>query len=166
MQQANETIDFMETTCRMVVCFLSNINIIHTSVKVNKMLICRRHFLSELDYIPKNVFLAPCGWDRFCLNGECLVSTYFWKNCIRLLNYAYWPPTLLWSLKNKRVKSRHSKMQRLINTDKAVDSIEATHQDLNATMDGDEDQEEEDNEQWTRLLLNETANALLSGFYE
>lgn len=57
-------------------------------------------------------------------------------------------------------------MQRLINTDKAVDSIEATHQDLNATMDGDEDQEEEDNEQWTRLLLNETANALLSGFYE
>ncbi|KAI6173773.1 CRE-ADT-2 protein [Aphelenchoides besseyi] len=43
---------------------------------------------------------TSCGWDRYCLGGECLVSRYFWKTCIRLLNHAYWPPALMQHLTN------------------------------------------------------------------
>ncbi|KAL3120428.1 hypothetical protein niasHT_005749 [Heterodera trifolii] len=27
---------------------------------------------------------APCGWNRYCLNGECtIVHKYFWRDCLR-----------------------------------------------------------------------------------
>jgi hypothetical protein len=26
---------------------------------------------------------TPCGWDKYCLGGECLPKKYFWKDCIR-----------------------------------------------------------------------------------
>lgn len=49
---------------------------------------------------------TPCGWDKYCLNGECLVSRYFWKDCLKTVDKSLWPEAFL-KKSEKSERRRH-----------------------------------------------------------
>lgn len=108
------------------------------------------------------------------MNGDCLVSRYFWKDCLRLLNHAYWPASMLWTQK-KRKKNAKARVERIdlensmqTDSNELDDSGRIKNYLEEVERFGEKNPEfwpallRQHKELWARMLLNETANALLS----